>query len=129
MKNAQKHNPIINRYVNKMVPPPIKKRQLRILHAISKRFKDNSVATSKRVPIETKDGEYEIDQILCDEENDDKTTMFLVKWRFYDCPTWVEPNKIPGEIRRKYYDQGKVSLKNYSALCDLLMIREKNIEQ
>ena len=112
-----------------MVPPPIKKKQLAVLYAISKRFKDNSKATDKRVPIETKDGEFEIDQILCDEENEDKLTMFLVKWRFHDCPTWVEPNKIPGEVRRKYYDQGKISLKDYSALCDLLMIREKRTKQ
>jgi hypothetical protein len=67
----------------------MKKRQLSTLYKISRRFKKNSDATSRRVPEDTADDEFEIDQILCDEENEEKSTMFLVKWRFFDEPTWV----------------------------------------
>jgi hypothetical protein len=65
-----------------------------------------------------------IDQILCDDLTEDEEVIYLVGWVGHLLPTWELATAIPSKTRILYYKQGRVSLEDYTKLCDYLMIRE-----
>lgn len=82
------------------------------------------MASNKRKNSTTTTGEYNVDQILCDELNHLGNICYLVRWKDYDFPSWVEASEVPSSIRIGYYKQGKVTVEAYHELCDYLQIRE-----
>ena len=108
-----------------MVPPPISDKTMWKLYKLSKRYKNNSLKSKRKKRQTLPSGEFVIDQILCDEEDTDNDTIYyLIRWEGHELPTWEPVSGIPGKIRRNYYSQGRVTVEDYNELCNHIGIRE-----
>ena len=107
-----------------MVPPPISDKAMWEMYKLSRRYKKNSLKSKRKKGKNLPPGEFWIDQILCDEDDNGSGIFYLIRWEGHELPTWEPVSGIPGRVRRHYYSQGRVTIELYNKLCNHIGIRE-----
>ena len=97
-----------------------KKLGQKALYYLSQRYK---LLAQVKCPTDTLlDGEYVVNQILCDKFLGDSplSRHYLVCWEGHDLPDWVHQDKLPATLRNVYQADGCVPEYAYNQLQEYL---------
>jgi hypothetical protein len=86
----------------------------RILQLLARYKYNHDEVHSSVMDNDIPEGEYEVEQILCNQDD----VYVLVKWRVDPCPTWEPFSSFQQEIIHYYESQGRVDLREYDAVLN-----------